>query len=129
MKKIILSICVICVLCSAVSIRLRLITDYRDPYTGNYFCSRSHQHLNSEHSSLVYTSDTLTITISKDAVDSIVDITANQVTYKAKLISGKLRTYISWQQCSGKFYSSDSISFVTSGSQIPNSYYFRGKKR
>jgi hypothetical protein len=129
MKKIIFSICVVYFLCGASSNHHKILTDYRDVYCGNYFCKRTRQYLNSEHSSIVYANDTITIAITKDAVDSILNIAANQVTYKTKLISGKLSTYISWRQCSGKFYSSDSITFVTSGSQIPNSYYFRGKKK
>lgn len=104
-----------------------LLSDYRDAYTGNYFCTRSCERMKtSPNASTTYT-DTLTIGVAKDALDSILKITIGQSTYRAKLKNNTLHPYTAGARFGGKFFSTDSISFMSSG--LGNLCSYRGKKK
>jgi hypothetical protein len=116
-------------LCGASQRVTKPLTDYRDSYVGNYFCNRSCQSLNSDHSGIVMNSDTLTIGVAKSYIDSVLDITVAAGVFPVKLKSGTLYPYPLGAHRGGKFFSTDSISFVSSPSMGPNICSLRGKKK
>lgn len=101
-------------------------TDYRDAYTGSYFCHSSSTMVNPEEGPKK-TNSTLTINVSKDALDSILQITIGTNTHKFKLKSEKLYAYPDGEHRNGKFFATDSISMYMSYGRASSSVYI-GKK-
>lgn len=86
-----------------------LCTDYRDAYVGAYFChSYSLQVRFNESPKAV--NDTISIQVSKDAVDSILQFGIGINTFKFKLKNGVLYNYPDENaHLNGKFYATDSV--------------------
>lgn len=128
MKKIITLSIVGFVICTAFNYSVVLLTDYRDAYTGNYFCTRSCERMKTSPNDLnTTTTDTLTIAVAKDALDSIMNITIGQSTLQVKLKNNTLHPYTAGSRFGGKFFATDSISFMSSG--LGNLCSYRGKKK
>jgi hypothetical protein len=102
--------------------------DYRDTYTGYYFCSRICGKLNSELKTHVYTTDTITISIIKDEADSILQINLGNQVVKVKLLEYKMRAFPSSGYFGGKFFATDSIDFGIALGMSKNCRYI-GKKQ
>ena len=101
-------------------------SDYRDAYTGSYFCMCTQTQMESTGQ---YTRmDTASIVISKDAKDSILQVKTGSSTLKVKLIKKVMRTGNPGIQCGGYFFSTDSLSFGFALSPASSCKY-RGKKR
>ena len=88
------------------------LTDYRDVYMGNYFCNCSCRATVSDKSGQGNFTDTATISVVKDALDSILQVNIALNTYKMKLTNSKMRPCQAGTHFSGNFFASDSISFV-----------------
>ena len=106
----------------------KLPTDYRDVYVGNYFCTENCQTVNSDKTGTVSNTTMLTISVSKDPADSVINVNIRNVLYKAKIENGKLFAYPKGHW-SGKLFSSDSLRFVISTSHIMNICGYSGKKQ
>jgi hypothetical protein len=128
MKKIFLLLLAMYIICTAFNNPQYLPGNYRDPYVGSYFCHRKCQLPNADHTALVIASDTVTIGVTEDATDSILDITIRGATYMTKLINKNLSPYPLSAHCGGRFFSSDSISFINSPTLSPNLCGYIGKK-
>jgi hypothetical protein len=103
-------------------------TDYRDSYIGSYFCNRSCEGMRNRQNTQSTYSDTITITVAKDALDSILKITIGKNTMQAKLNNKTLYPYSeSSAHWGGKFFASDSITFMSS--RLGNLCSYRGKKK
>lgn len=102
--------------------------DYRDTYVGTYFCSSMCRGVNSEHNGLTSASDTITISIVKDPMDSILQITIRNTIFKVKLKSTIMSAYPLGQHWAGIFYSTDSIGFSKSVGLAANVCSYLGKK-
>jgi hypothetical protein len=72
--------------------------------------------------------DTLTITISKDEMDSVLDLSINLRTFKVKLKNELIYPIEGATRINGGFFSSDSIGFNTSQGHTPNLCTYNGKK-
>jgi hypothetical protein len=70
----------------------------------------------------------MTIGVSKDLSDSILDITIRQTSYQVNLKSSRMSAYPLGQHFGGRFFSSDSIGFVVATSLAPNACSYLGKK-
>ena len=127
MKKIILFIAASFIICTAfMSSAFRvLVTDYRDAYIGNYFCNRSCQRIRTEPATI---SDTITISVAKDPLDSILKITAGQNIFRAKLKNNSLLPYPASAPLGGKFFATDSLTFHSSAG-LGHVCIFIGKKK
>jgi|GEM_PF-2260587 len=126
MKNIIFLICIGFVICTAFIIPP---TDYRDTYVGTYFCSSKCQSLNSNYSSINYYNDTITISVTKNIADSILNISIHGIAHPVKLKNGKMYSYQPGTQNQGKFFSTDSIAFSISANHVPNGCSYKGKKQ
>ncbi len=126
MKKISLLI-LSSIICTAFT-KVVLLTDYRDAYVGNYSCNSVCQGLNSDLTAITYKTNTITLNLSKDPLDSIMKVSIGKEIYKVKLVSSKLCSYPSGKTWAGSFYAGDSIWFVKSTSLSPNDCKYVGKK-
>lgn len=90
---------------------LNLLIDYRDAYVGIYFCYRSTIGFSATEVPSVK-KDNTTISITKAAPDSILQINANGKIYQFKLKRGKLFSYPQGGRQSGIFFAADSISLI-----------------
>ena len=136
MKKII-SICILgFVICTAFNkpqllhsalTGRSLFTDYRDAYTGTYLCKSYIHHLSLENKQYVNDKGTVSIVISKDALDSVLQINLSQQILKAKLINNVLQPYPQGGHYGGRFYAADSLSFGYTPSMAVSLRYI-GKK-
>jgi hypothetical protein len=90
------------------------LSDYRDAYVGTYSCSSLCQAVNSEHTGLSISTDTITIGVGKDPLDSILQISIRTNTFKVKLKGTTLTAYPAGQHWGGAFYATDSLGFVIS---------------
>ena len=128
MKKIITLSALGFIICTAFNKPAVMLTDYRDAYTGTYSCKFYNNHLSSE--TMLYVLDTgrASITISKDTLDSVVQINLGQQILKAKLINKVLRPYPNQGKYGGKFFAADSISFGFA-STMAVSIRYMGKKQ
>ncbi|MGQ0828779.1 MAG: hypothetical protein ACT4ON_10330 [Bacteroidota bacterium] len=129
MKKNIPFVLISFIICTSFNNGTILLSDYRDEYLGNYFCTSRCQVLNSEHSAINTRIDTRTISVTKDPLDSILKIGIGTKTYQVKLKNNLLYAYPSGNHWGGKFYERDSISFVLSASKAPNACRYNGKRR
>ena len=103
-------------------------SDYRDAYVGTYFCSSVCQGVNSEHTGLTTATDTITISVAKDPMDSILQITIDSAIFQVKLTSTTMTAYPLGQHWAGLFYSTDSIGFAKSVGIAANGCRYKGKK-
>ena len=137
MKKIIAIGILSFIICSALevdtSIKVKnikqqsVLSDYRDVYTGVYACKRFVEKLSSQ--TMQYNLDTsrVNITISKDNIDSVLQIGLGEEVIKAKLIGNSLQPYPFSRKYGGKFFSTDKFDFF----YTPNktiSLRYKGKK-
>ena len=104
------------------------LSDYRDSYVGIYSCKYYKNHLNSEN--MLYALDTgwVSITISKDPLDSVLQIDLGQKNVKAKLINKVLQPYPQKGRYRGQFFATDSISLGIT-STMASSIRYIGKKK
>jgi hypothetical protein len=100
-----------------------LVTDYRDPFVGFYFCTVS---ITGRQSQVL--TDTLTLHITKDIADSILKITIGNITLKTKLVSSNLNAFPYGGKYKGSFYSSDSLRFIYSPTRS-TLHSYKGKKQ
>lgn len=116
------------IICTAFNKPVVLLTDYRDAYTGTYSCKFYNNHLSSE--TMLYVLDTgrANISISKDAIDSVLQINLGGQILKAKLMNKVLQPYPQRGKYGGKFFSTDSISFGFA-STMASSIRYMGKKQ
>ncbi len=127
MKKIIGISILVFIICTAFNKLTVLPIDYRDTYTGNYFCRCNCQRMRMKPSDPGTYTDTLTIGVAKDPLDSILKITIGKSIYQIKLKNNVLHPYVATDRIGGNFFASDSISFVSSG--LGSSCSYRGKKK
>ena len=80
MKKIITISILGVIICSAFNKPKITATDYRDTYTGTYFCKSNCGGLNWSTRSSDFSTDTISISVVKDAADSILLINFNKQT-------------------------------------------------
>lgn len=104
-----------------------LITDPRDAYVGAYFCQRSTTSFRLDRLPDVV-NDTLTMNVSKDAVDSVLLIANGNNSNKFKLKNGILNPYPEGERRSGKFFASDSIRLIVGLGRASSASYI-GKKK
>ena len=126
MKKIIAISILGFMMCTAFNIPT-IFTDYRDSYTGSYFCNRSCEGMRNRQNTQSTHSDTVTITVTKDVLDSILQITIGKNILQVMLKNNTLYPYPAGARLGGKFLSNDSIAFMSSG--LGNSCSYRGKKK
>jgi hypothetical protein len=130
MKKFILTSMVL-IICVSFKKQTTSITDYRNAYVGNYFCNQfSNGGLvsNSAQTGISNPSDTVSIIITKDILDSVLLINlGRQQIIKAKLLGKTLQAYPSNGHYGGNFYSTDSIKLIYAQSRA-FSYQLKGKR-
>jgi hypothetical protein len=127
MRKIIATSILVFIICTAFNKPQKTITDYRDAYTGTYFCQSACNTL-SGNRERGYIVDTLRIIVVKDKIDSVLQISfGNQVT-KVKLLNKILQAYPRGGYYSGKFFSADSLDFIFNLSRASSCKY-KGKKK
>lgn len=126
MKKNIFILCIGFIVCTAF---MNPPEDYRDSYVGTYFCRSKCESLSSNYTEILYHTDTITIAITKNTRDSILDISVRGRSLQVKLINGIMVSYEQSIRNQGRFFSTDSIAFSSSSSsRIPNGCSYRGKK-
>jgi len=128
MKKVVIISFVWFLICTAFNSPKALISDYRDGYVGKYFCKKSSSRFQGGKIAPAVSSDTITITISKDALDSVLQINLGQQILKVKLINKVLQPYTQGGHYGGRFFANDSLSFSFSPS-LAISYRYLGKKK
>lgn len=124
MKKVVILILTCFIICTAFN--NSMLNDYRYSYVGCYFCSRSSTSFNLG-GPPIHSKDTVTICVSKDIPDSIMQIVVRGNTYKFKLKNGTLYASPASGRQRGKFFASDSISLYISYGHSSSS--FIGKKK
>ena len=128
MKKIIAIGILGFIICTAFNKPTVLLTDYRDSYTGTYSCKFYNNHLSSATMQYVLDTGRVSITVSKDAIDSVVQINISGQILKAKLINKVLRPYPKEGRYGGNFFAADSISFGFAATMAVSLRYM-GKKQ
>ncbi len=113
------------ILCSAFMVPPN---DYRDSIVGTYFCRSKCQVLSYNYELTNYT-DTVTISITKNTRDSILDISIRGRALQVKLRNGVLYHNEQGARNQGNFFATDSIAFSTSSGLAPNGCSYRGKKQ
>ncbi len=98
-------------------------TDYRDNFVGDYFCNSKCKVFDND----TIRRDTLSISISKDLIDSILKINIGSSLYLVKLNDTILHSYPLGGHQGGYFFSLDSVSFsINIG--VGKYCIYRGKK-
>ncbi len=126
MKKVSFFIIVFSIICTAfnkikVTDSFKKPSDYRDSYTGSYMCKNSSTIINQGAVPSTKNS-TLTITVSKDPLDSVLQISVGSTNHKFKLRSNSLIEYPNEGHNGGGFFATDSI-------RLHISYGFGGASR
>ena len=117
------------IICTAFIKPKALVTDYRDTYTGTYFCNRTTTTaLLGQRIAPKIIKDTVSILVAKDIEDSTMRITIQGGTYKMKLKNTTNRAYLDGGRNRGVFFDTDSISFSTPLGHAGAAFYV-GKKR
>ena len=127
MKKITMIGIIVFTICTAFRKSPVLLVDYRDAYAGNYFCNSSCDRMRAKPSDQITYADTLTISIAKDALDSILKITIGQNTLQVRVKNNVLYPYTTSAHVGGKFFANDSLDFFSSG--LGHACRYRGKKK
>ena len=73
------------IICTAFNKPTKLITDYRDAHAGTYFCKSKVVIANLTHGGSTVINDTISVKVTKDALDSILQITTGRSVSKFKL--------------------------------------------
>jgi hypothetical protein len=102
--------------------------DYRDAYTGTYFCKQKSNTSSNGNRESVITVDTISIVITKDVLDSVLQINLGHQTIKVKLINKTLQAFPIYGHYGGSFFAADSIDFYFAPGRI-SSYHYTGKKK
>jgi hypothetical protein len=105
-----------------------LPTDYRDTYVGTYNCVSRCQSLNSTQTEIITNIETTTIVVSKNSIDSVLNISMGLIEYQVKLQNGHLFSYPKGGRWGGRFFGVDSLGFSVSLSLAPNGCKYIGKK-
>lgn len=122
MKKKIIGV-ISCLMVLTAFIKPKEITnDYRNGYIGNYFCRST---IIAVGKGAMY--DTLTIAISKDALDSVVQIKFGRNIQKFKVKNNLLNPSSIGEHHHGNFFAADSISLHVYGGHAMVTYL--GKKK
>lgn len=103
------------------------ITDYRDAYIGSYFCTCICQGVDTDISKLTSHTDTTTLYITKNQLDSILNIEIGHNLYQVKLKNGIIYAYPFGRHWGGRL-SANNISFGLSESMTTMCKY-KGKKK
>ena len=135
MKKYILFIILGCTICTAfktqiletVNTKQSLPADYRDNYIGSYACIKTCYYLTGHDQERNMTSEIINIAITKDDMDSILQVSLGQQVLKVKLLSDKLIAYPYGGYYAGRFFAVDSIDF-NFGPGRSSSCNYKGKK-
>ncbi len=126
MKKVLFLLFTAIIICPAFIIPP---TDYRDTYVGSYFCTSKCQVVGSNITDVTIHSDTITITVTENTRDSILNITVRGRGYQVKLKNGRMFPDPVNSRNQGRFFASDSISFLIPGGLAPGACTFLGKKQ
>ena len=97
--------------------------DYRDTVCGNYASKRTYKFLNASNT-VTATTTNFTVAVSKNAVDSMLNIDTQEGTFQVKL---RGTNFFGVQRTFGKF-SNDSIYMKFIPSLGPDAYTYIGKK-
>jgi hypothetical protein len=130
MKKIIALSILSFIVCTAFNKPTILVTDYRDAYIGKYFCKSVCSKKDDTNGKIQnsYRNDTISIVISKDATDSVLQVKLSAQVLKVKLHNNYMRSYSRGVHCGGKFFATDSLDFnFTPG--LASSCRYLGKKQ
>ena len=127
MKKLVVFISSVFIFCTAFFEPAALMTDYRDAFIGTYLCNSSCKSLNAEQDSIIILSDTVTIYVAKDVLDSILQITIHSQKYLVKLMNSKMYPTPEGGRWSGIFFGADSLGFSVSVTHGPFSCLYEGK--
>jgi len=100
--------------------------DYRDAYTGIYFCNKWCSIGIGTETSLM--SDTISISITKDATDSVLNFNVGNQDIKFKLQGKNLLAYPKSGHYGGELFASDSLTFFISTGHAHTCSY-KGKKK
>jgi hypothetical protein len=114
------------VICSAFINPLQPVSDYRDACTGTYFCNRVCS--SGLGMKVTQTSDTISIVIKKDALDSVLQINVGGQNTKMKLHNKTLQAYPKSGYFGGIFFASDSLDFYLTSGRASSCRYL-GKKK
>jgi hypothetical protein len=129
MKKIIAISIIGFLICTAFNWQRGLTIDYRDAYTGTYFCKSKVSTADIIHGgSPAVDYDTLSVKVTKDVIDSVLQIKTWRNVYKMKLKSGTMYAYPEGGHRGGSFYAADSIRLVISVGHS-SAHSFVGKKK
>jgi len=102
-------------------------TDYREPYIGSYFCTSICQGVDSGTNQLTSDTDTTTLFVTKNSLDSILNIELSPNLYQVKLKDGNLYAYPPGGHWGGRI-SGNTINFSLSVSMTSMCKY-KGKKK
>ena len=128
MKKIIFILITSFIICAAFNKPLVLVADYRDAFIGNYLCNSNCKGVRSpSNKNPAATTDVVTVSISKDAADSILQITLEKNIVLAKLKNNILQSYSGGEHLQGKFFATDSVAFVLS--RLGSLCSYKGQKK
>lgn len=109
MKKINFFIIIASVICSSFNkVKISCPADYRDSYIGGYFCHKATTVISTSDGPYLK-KDTLSIYISRDPIDSVLQVSVGSNIHKFKLRTGILIQYPTEGYSSGKFFATDSI--------------------
>ncbi len=128
MKKVIILSFIGFVLCTAFYSPQVSIIDYRDCYVGKYLCTNSTSRFQGSTATSSISTDTITIFITKDVSDSLLQINIAQQIMKVKLVNKTLKAFPLGGHYGGKFYATDSLDFNYSQGRAFSSRCF-GKKK
>jgi hypothetical protein len=104
------------------------LTDYRDLYTGTYACKSYRSHLSSEnHNRYILDTGRVKIILTKDALDSVIQVQIGNQVLKTKLVNGGLRSYPTVGKFGGRFFSSDSLDFFVMPNRASSERYMGEK--
>ena len=118
------------IVCMAFNMPKLLVADYRDAYIGNYLCKSTCSELshgnNGKQNDVI--NDDASISISKDAADSVLQIKLGSNILKVKLRNKSLKALGQGAHYGGTFFSTDSLDFVFNASRASSCRY-KGKKQ
>ena len=127
MKKTIVAIILVFIICTAFNKpNDTLESDYRDTYIGTYFCKCICNNSNGGTTSNLIM-DTLSVSITKTAQDSVVQVNIGNRVLKLKLKNKLLMPYEDEGHFGGKFFSADSLDFYFAAGRSSSCRYL-GKK-
>lgn len=111
MRKIIILGIAFIVICTSFKSKEYVLSDYRDNYTGTYFCNSVCNQSNYQTKRPDFKTDTTNITISKAGQDSIIIVHLHGKSLQVKLNGRYLQAFPGSGHYGGEFISADSIDF------------------